>query len=182
MINLPTAITLSRIFLVPILVVVILTRWQLLGVAVFLVAAATDALDGYLARKRGEVTAIGKFLDPIADKLLISAAFISLVEVGAAPAWIVVIVVGRELAVSGLRQIAATQGVVMDASIWGKYKTFSQIVAVVLLILGERHLQEFDFLGRLALWLVLILAVLSAADYFWKFSRGLGLLDRSEGV
>jgi CDP-diacylglycerol--glycerol-3-phosphate 3-phosphatidyltransferase len=183
MINLPTSITIFRIFLVPVLVVLILTKWEpLIGVAVFLVAAFTDYLDGYLARKRGEVTAMGKLLDPIADKLLMSAAFISLVEVGAAPAWIVVIVVGRELAVSGLRQVAATKGVAIGASVWGKFKTGSQVLAVVLLILGEKYLQEFAFFGNVALWVVLALAVLSAWDYFRKFSRGLGLLDRSEGA
>jgi CDP-diacylglycerol--glycerol-3-phosphate 3-phosphatidyltransferase len=180
MINLPTSITIFRIFLVPVLVVLILTKWEpLVGVAVFLVAAFTDYLDGYLARKRGEVTAMGILLDPIADKLLISAAFISLVEVGAAPAWIVVIVVGRELAVSGLRQVGASQGIAIGASVWGKFKTGSQVFAVVLLILGNQYLQEFAFLGEVALWVVLALAVLSGWDYFWKFSRGLGLVNRS---
>ncbi|MBI4161626.1 MAG: CDP-diacylglycerol--glycerol-3-phosphate 3-phosphatidyltransferase [Acidobacteria bacterium] len=177
--NLPTAVTIFRIFLVPVLVVLILTKWEpWIGVGVFLVAAFTDYLDGYLARKRGEVTALGKLLDPIADKLLISAAFISLVEVGAAPAWIVVIIVGRELAVSGLRQVAASQGVMIGASRWGKYKTASQVVAVVLLILGGQYLQGFAYLGEVALWIVVALAILSAGDYFLRFSRGLGLLGR----
>ncbi|MCZ6670805.1 MAG: CDP-diacylglycerol--glycerol-3-phosphate 3-phosphatidyltransferase [Acidobacteria bacterium] len=181
-INLPTSITIFRIFLVPVLVVVILTKWERIGVAIFLLAAFTDYLDGYLARKRGEVTAIGKLLDPIADKLLMSAAFISLVEVEAAPAWIVVIVVGRELAVSGLRQVAACQGVAIPASVWGKFKTASQVIAVVLLILGERHLGRFAILGRAALWIVVFLAILSAWDYFRKFTRSLGLLNGSRAT
>lgn len=179
MINLPTSITILRIFLVPVLVVVILTRWHLVGVFIFLVAAFTDYLDGYLARKRGQVTTIGKLLDPLADKLLMSGAFISLVEVGAAPAWIVVIVIGRELAVSGLRQIASSRGITIAASIWGKYKTGSQVIAVVLLILGERYLQEFAFLGEIALGTVVALAILSAGDYFWKFSGQVGLIGGS---
>jgi CDP-diacylglycerol---glycerol-3-phosphate 3-phosphatidyltransferase len=185
--NLPTWLTVTRIFLVPLLVVVILTKPQFsiagadidnetLGVVVFLLAALTDFLDGYLARKRNEVTTLGKLLDPIADKLLMSAAFISLVEVGVAPAWMVVIVVGREFAVTGLRNVAISQGIAIGASIWGKYKTVSQVVAVVLLIIGRKYLGPYFFLGQFALWAVVILAVLSAADYFLKFSRKLGVL------
>jgi CDP-diacylglycerol--glycerol-3-phosphate 3-phosphatidyltransferase len=185
--NLPTWLTVTRIFLVPLLVVVILTKPQfniagadidneILGVGVFLLAALTDFLDGYLARKRNEVTTLGKLLDPIADKLLMSAAFISLVEVGVAPAWMVVIVVGREFAVTGLRSVAISQGIAIGASVWGKYKTVSQVVAVVLLIIGRKYLGPYFFLGQVALWGVVILAVLSAADYFLKFSRQLGVL------
>lgn len=168
------------------MVVVILTKPQFsiagahidnetLGVVVFLLAALTDFLDGYLARKRNQVTTLGKLLDPIADKLLMSAAFISLVEVGVAPAWMVVIVVGREFAVSGLRSVAATQGITIGASVWGKYKTVSQVVAVVLLIVGRKYLGAYFFLGQVALWAVVILALLSGADYFLKFSRKLGV-------
>ena len=119
--NLPNSLTLLRIFLVPILVVILLTKFEgkeLWGVAVFLVAAFTDFLDGYLARKRGEVTNLGKLLDPIADKLLVSAAFISLVEEGLAPAWMVVIIIGREFAVMGLRSVAANQRITIAASVW----------------------------------------------------------------
>ena len=187
MLNLPNWLTVTRIFLVPLVVVVILTKPQFkmagahidnetLGVVVFLLASLTDFLDGYLARKRNEVTTLGKLLDPIADKLLMSAAFISLVEVGVAPAWMVVIVVGREFAVTGLRNIAISQGIAIGASIWGKYKTISQVVAVVLLIVGRKYLGAYFFLGQVALWLVVILAVLSAADYFLKFSRRLGVV------
>jgi len=185
--NLPNWLTVTRIFLVPLVVVVILTKPQFkiagthvdnetLGVVVFLLASFTDFLDGYLARKRNEVTTLGKLLDPIADKLLMSAAFISLVEVGVAPAWMVVIVVGREFAVTGLRNIAISQGIAIGASIWGKYKTISQVVAVVLLIVGRKYLGAYFFLGQVALWAVVILAVLSAADYFLKFSRRLGVV------
>ena len=144
--NLPNALTLSRIFVVPFLVVVLLTPFaedwfgvqrHILGVALFLAAAFTDYLDGRIARTRGQVSRLGTLLDPIADKLLISAALISLVENRLAPAWAVVIIVGREFAVSGLRSIAATEGVVISASKMGKFKMLSQVVAVSLLIVSS---------------------------------------------
>ncbi len=174
--NLPTRITVSRIFLVPYVMVVILTKKEHVGIFVFLAACLTDFLDGYLARKRNQETTLGKLLDPIADKLLMSAAFISLVEVGVAPAWMVVIVVGREFAVTGLRSIAISQGIAIAASPWGKYKTVSQVVAVVLLLLGPDTLGRAAYLGLVALWVVVLLAILSAADYFIRFSRQLGMM------
>lgn len=144
--NLPNTLTLSRIFVVPLLVVVLLTpfseNWlgvprHILGVSLFLAAAFTDYLDGRLARSRDQVSQLGKLLDPIADKLLISAALISLVENRLAPAWAVVIIIGRELAVTGLRSIAATNGVVISASRVGKFKMLAQVVAVALLIVSS---------------------------------------------
>lgn len=141
--NLPNGLTLLRIFIVPLLVVVLLTpfseNWfgvprHLLGVALFLGAALTDYLDGHIARSRGQVTRLGQLLDPIADKLLISAALISLVENQLAPAWAVVIIIGREFAVTGLRSIAAVDGVVISASKMGKFKMLAQVVTVALLI------------------------------------------------
>lgn len=143
--NLPNALTLSRIFIVPLLVVVLLTpvseNWlgvprYLLGVAIFVAAALTDYFDGKIARRRQQVSKLGKLLDPIADKLLISAALIALVENHLAPAWAVVIIVGREFAVTGLRSIAATEGVVISASKMGKFKMVAQVVTVGLLILS----------------------------------------------
>ena len=141
--NLPNILTLSRIFIVPLLVVVLLTPFSedwfglqrhLLGVSLFLAAALTDYLDGHIARSRDQVTRFGQLFDPIADKLLISAALISLVENRLAPAWAVVIIVGREFAVSGLRSVAAADGVVIAASRWGKFKMLSQVLAVAFLI------------------------------------------------
>lgn len=141
--NLPNALTLLRIFIVPLLVVVLLTpfseNWfgvprHILGVLMFLGAAFTDYLDGHFARSRNQVTRLGQLLDPIADKLLISAALISLVENQLAPAWAVVIIIGREFAVTGLRSIAATDGVVISASRMGKFKMLAQVVTVALLI------------------------------------------------
>ena len=203
--NLPIALTLFRIFLVPLLVVVLLvppaawvrlqvqdtaslhwlvdlTAWlsvwrETVGVLIFLTAAATDWLDGYLARRRGEVTTLGKLLDPIADKLLTSSAFIALVELGLAPAWMVVVIVGREFAVSGMRNIAATRGVVMAASKWGKIKMVAQIVAITLLILSnslERWVQ-YGNLGKGALWIVMLLAIYSMIEYFRSFVKTVDL-------
>ncbi len=185
MINLPTWITIVRIFLTPVLVVVLMTRstvlepilsWQMIGALVFLLAAFTDYLDGWLARRRDEVTTLGILLDPVADKLLTSAAFISLVQIGVVPAWMVWIIVGREFAIDGLRMIASSQGVIIAASVWGKYKTGSQVVAIVLLILGNEKLGRWSLAGDVAVWVVVALAVLSAADYFMKFSRRLGVV------
>jgi len=145
-VNLPNTLTISRIFVVPLLVVVLLTpfseNWlgvprHIFGVAIFLAAAFTDYLDGHLARSRHQVSRLGKLLDPIADKLLISAALISLVENRLAPAWAVVIIVGREFAVSGLRSIAAADGVVISASRLGKFKMLAQVTAVALLIVSS---------------------------------------------
>jgi len=178
MINLPTWITIIRIFLTPVLVVVLMTRvtyletfglsWQMIGVFVFLLASFTDYLDGWLARRRDQVTTLGILLDPIADKLLTSAAFISLVQIGVARAWMVWIIIGREFAVDGLRMIASSQGITIGASIWGKYKTVSQVVA-------------WDLAGDIAIWVVVVVATLSAADYFYKFSRRLGVIGAQAG-
>jgi CDP-diacylglycerol---glycerol-3-phosphate 3-phosphatidyltransferase len=157
-VNLPNALTLSRIFIVPLLVVVLLTpvseNWlgvpqYILGVTIFVAAALTDYFDGKIARRRHQVSKLGKLLDPIADKLLISAALISLVENHLAPAWAVVIIVGREFAVTGLRSIAATEGVIISASRMGKFKMVAQVVTVGLLILsispagGSPHVSNF---------------------------------------
>jgi CDP-diacylglycerol--glycerol-3-phosphate 3-phosphatidyltransferase len=142
-VNLPNSLTLLRIFIVPLLVVVLLTPlaedWlgvprHVLGVVMFLGAALTDYFDGQIARSRGQVTRLGQLLDPIADKLLISAALISLVENQLAPAWAVVIIIGREFAVTGLRSVAAVEGVVISASKMGKFKMLAQVVTVALLI------------------------------------------------
>ena len=173
--NLPNALTLFRIFLVPFLVVVLLTKFtgrEYAGLAIFLVAALTDFFDGYIARKRNQMTRLGALLDPIADKLLMSAAFISLVEMDPThvPAWMVVIIIGREFAVSGLRSIAAQQGVTISASPLGKGKLISQVIAISLLILGH-ELGEFRLSGKIALWVVMIFALVSAVDYFVKFAR-----------
>lgn len=155
------------------LVVVLLTRSAeglRLGVAVFGLAVATDYLDGYFARRRNQVTKLGILLDPLADKLLTTAAFISLVELGSAPGWMVMIILGREFAVTGLRNIAAGRGIIIAASSWGKGKMVVQVVAVFLLLLSR----DFAFLatpGRITLWLAVAAALASGLDYFQKFWR-----------
>ncbi len=198
--NLPNTLTLFRIFMVPLLVVVLLTppwalarvqdtfglvgfvvwlkQWrEVLAVAIFLIAAATDWLDGYLARKHDQITDLGTLLDPIADKLLTVSAFIALVELDVAPAWMIVVIVGREFAVSGMRSIAAARGVVIAASNWGKVKTGSQVVAITLLILDHSFERWFQLgnLGVIALWGVLLLSLFSMAHYFVSFSKQVDL-------
>jgi len=173
--NLPNSLTLLRIFLVPFLVVVLLTKFsgsEFVGLGIFLFAAITDFFDGYFARRFNKMTRLGALLDPIADKLLMTAAFISLVELDPkhVPAWMIVIIIGREFAVSGLRSIASQQGVTIAASQLGKTKTISQVVAISLLIVGYQ-LGEFRFIGKLALWVVMLFALVSGVDYFVKFSR-----------
>ncbi len=171
--NLPISLTLLRIFFVPLLVVLLFTKGQnmdLWAVGVFLAAATTDLLDGYIARKRSQVTTLGILLDPIADKLLICAAFISLVELQLVPAWMVVIIVGREFAVSGLRGIASAEGFAIEASELGKTKMVSQVVAITVIVLQRRY-ATMKPLGEVLLWVVVAFALASAAQYFrlfWK--------------
>jgi CDP-diacylglycerol--glycerol-3-phosphate 3-phosphatidyltransferase len=182
--NLPNAVTVARIFLVPLLVVVLLTKFEgrvilgvrkeLVGAAIFGLASLTDWLDGYLARQRKQVTALGQIIDPLADKLLILAAFLALVQMGLAPAWMVAIVIGRELAVTALRNFAYTRGVAMPASPLGKIKMVAQVTAILALILGDVYLPGLLVIGRVALWIVVATALISGADYFRRFS---GLLS-----
>lgn len=169
--NLPNALTLLRIFLVPLLVVVLLTRIEghvWFGAAIFLLAVLTDYLDGFFARRRNEVTKLGIVLDPLADKLLTAAAFLSLVEMGLVPAWAVMIVIARELAVTGLRNVAAGRGVLIRASSLGKAKMVSQVVAILLLLFSQR-MPWLRTPGLVALAIVLVLAIYSGADYFRRF-------------
>jgi CDP-diacylglycerol--glycerol-3-phosphate 3-phosphatidyltransferase len=178
-VNLPTYITLGRICLAPLVVVFLIsTDWfhSLVAAMIFGAAAGTDWLDGMLARRRRQVTTLGKLLDPVADKLLVAAALISLVQVGRVEAWIVVVIIGREFAVTGLRGVSAGQGVVISASDLGKYKTASQYLAVTLLIL-EKNVpagleSEFVYVSRGMLWAALTLTVVSGIDYFVRFYRG----------
>jgi CDP-diacylglycerol--glycerol-3-phosphate 3-phosphatidyltransferase len=147
-------------------------RKELIGAAIFGLASITDWLDGYLARRRKQVTALGQMIDPIADKLLTSAAFVSLIQMGLAPAWMVAVIIGRELAVTTLRSIAYARGVVIPASPLGKVKMVAQVVAILALILGEEErLQPLGTLGSVALWVVVATALISAADYYRRFSR-----------
>lgn len=180
-INLPNLLTLLRIFFVPLLVAALLAidfgvNWsalvpiprELFALGVFLAAAGTDLLDGYLARRWGQVTTVGTLLDPIADKLLVSAALISLVEVERVDAWVVILIIGREFAVSGLRSIAAASGYTIEASELGKTKMTAQVVAIALVIAGIGW-PELVWFGQVGMWLVVVFGLVSAADYFLKF-------------
>ncbi|MCW5983407.1 MAG: CDP-diacylglycerol--glycerol-3-phosphate 3-phosphatidyltransferase [Bryobacteraceae bacterium] len=180
--NLPNLLTVLRIFFVPLLVAVLvqeslrvriaglLITNEFLALAIFLAAACTDLLDGYLARRWGQITTLGTLLDPIADKLLISAALISCVQVHLLPAWMTIIIVGREFAVTGLRSIAAAEGFTIKASELGKTKMVAQVAAVSLLLLSV-HWPALRPVANWWLWGVVVFALVSAGDYFLKFWR-----------
>jgi CDP-diacylglycerol--glycerol-3-phosphate 3-phosphatidyltransferase len=179
--NLPNTLTVARIVLVPLLVVVLLTKLrapvlfgvprEILAAAIFGLASITDWLDGYLARRRQQVTSIGQWMDPLADKLLITAALISLVQTDAVPAWMAAVIIGRELMVTGLRSLAQSRGMAMPASDLGKWKMAAQVTTILLLILGEGHLSFLFPLGQIGLWIVMALALWSAVDYYRRFNR-----------
>lgn len=171
--NIPNILTLSRIFLIPLLVIFLSVRipyGDYLAGLVFIVAAVTDSLDGYLARKWKQITKLGIILDPLADKLLITAALISLVELGRIPGWIAIIILGREFAVSGLRIVKAEEGVLVPASVLGKIKTISQVIAVFLIIVQESYRNIINLpVGQWVLYAALIITVLSGVEYFYRF-------------
>lgn len=180
--NLPNKLTLGRIFLVPFIIVFLVVGEKVpnytAGV-IFLAAVLTDWLDGRIARTTKQVTTLGKLLDPIADKLLISTALIALVQIGRAPAWMVVLVVGRELAITGLRTVAASQSIIIHASDFGKYKMLAEVAAVTFLILDWPPQWDFmgtQSLGFLCLWAAIALSIASGIDYFLKFWK---LIDLS---
>jgi CDP-diacylglycerol--glycerol-3-phosphate 3-phosphatidyltransferase len=168
--NLPNTLTLLRIFLVPLLVVVLLTKFpnkEFWGLAIFLLAALTDLVDGIIARRTNRITVAGALLDPLADKILMSAAFISLVEMGLAPSWMVTCIVAREFAVTALRLIAIERKISIAANFFGKAKTVSQVVAVSFLIVAKK-LGHWSVLADLALWVALGLTIFSMLIYFWQ--------------
>lgn len=173
--NLPNSLTILRIFFVPLMVVVLLTKqpnwpvhFEAWGVLILLLAAATDLADGYFARKRREVTTLGILLDPIADKLLIAATFIPLVQMGLMPAWMAVVIIGREFIVQGLREIASVEGLIIPAGVLGKTKMFLQVIAGCAVIMTANH-PALRLLGVILLWLVVITALASAFHYFVAF-------------
>lgn len=171
MLNTPNRLSILRILLVPLLVAVLLTKgenWEYIGLAVFLLASFTDFLDGFIARRRKQVTRLGKLLDPAADKLLTSAAFISLVELGLAPAWMVVVIVAREFSVSTLRSVAAAEGLVLGAIVSAKLKTVLQVISIALLIIYNQ-LGSFEHLAPVSLWLAMLVSLYSGVEYFVRF-------------
>jgi CDP-diacylglycerol--glycerol-3-phosphate 3-phosphatidyltransferase len=190
-VNLPNSITLIRICSIPLLIWILSSNRfssehgakELLASAIFIAASMTDGIDGYLARKRGQITTMGILLDPMADKLLIAAAFVTLVQFNPSlvPAWIAVLIIGREFLVSGLRSIAASGGFTIEASELGKFKMVVQIVSVVATILALRwdvwrfnlrlfsFVLDVDLVAKIAIWFMVAVSVISAVDYFWGF-------------
>jgi CDP-diacylglycerol--glycerol-3-phosphate 3-phosphatidyltransferase len=175
--NLAIGLTGVRIVLVPLIVVFLISSSRvhvLIAALIFIIASLTDWLDGLIARRRNQVTTLGKLLDPVADKLLVAAALISLVQIDMVAAWIAMVIVGREFAVTGLRGIAVTVGIVISASPLGKYKTVSQYVAITLLILEKGVPPEyvpFRWVSHGILWIAMALTVVSGIDYFYRFFR-----------
>jgi len=173
--NLPIALTLFRIVLVPLIIVFVISSdrlWVLIAAVIFVAASLTDWLDGSMARRRNQVTQFGTLLDPVADKLLVAAALVALVQVEMIGAWVAMVIIGRELAVTGLRGVALSMGVVVPASKLGKLKTVSQYVAITILILERGVPPEyvpFHLISVGALWGALALTVVSGADYFYRF-------------
>jgi CDP-diacylglycerol--glycerol-3-phosphate 3-phosphatidyltransferase len=180
-INLPNVLTLVRILLIPVFIMLLIdpTPDRALAAAiVFVVAAVTDLLDGYVARKTGQITKLGRLLDPIADKLLVLSALILLVQVDRVSALIAILIIAREVAVTGIRAIAATEGLIMSAEVTGKYKMALQVIAIVLLVLEGTALEAIGNLhlaGIVTLYLSLILGYVSGAQNVWRFWRQVGV-------
>ncbi|MCM8710641.1 CDP-diacylglycerol--glycerol-3-phosphate 3-phosphatidyltransferase [Clostridium sp. SYSU_GA19001] len=171
--NLANKLTVIRIFLVPIFLIFIAVKeipyGTIIATAVFIIAALTDKLDGYIARSRNQITRFGKFMDPLADKLLVTAALVSLVDFQIIPTWIAMIIIAREFAVTGLRSIAASEGVVIAASWWGKIKTFVQIVAIIFALLNLNYTTIFFTMStKLVMYIAAFVTILSGIDYFIK--------------
>ena len=175
--NLPNTLTTIRmILIVPFVMIRQITpdgNGRFAALAIFIIASMTDFLDGYIARKNHLVTNFGKFMDPLADKLLVSAAMICLVSMDRLPAWMVIIIISREFAISGFRLIAADNGIVIAASWWGKFKTVSQMIMIILLIANLGGI--FTILEQIFMWVALILTVVSLADYIWKNKKVLNM-------
>ena len=173
--NLPIALTLFRIVVVPLIIVFVISSDRvrvLIAAVIFVAASLTDWLDGRLARRRNQVTRFGTLLDPVADKLLVAAALVALVQVDMIGAWVAMVIIGRELAVTGLRGVALSMGVVVPASSFGKLKTVAQYIAVTILILERgvpREYVPFHLISVGVLWVAVGLTVVSGADYFYRF-------------
>ncbi len=179
--NLPNKLTLGRIFLIPVFMFFLLvkiTYGKYLAAFIFILAASTDGLDGYIARKRKQITNFGKIMDPLADKLLVTAALISLVQLGEISAWPAFIILGREFAITGLRSVAAAEGVVVAASPLGKIKTVTQIVAIALILLEGFYIEYIPFpVGNYFLYVALFFTLWSGLDYVKKINSKIKIDD-----
>ena len=169
--NLPNKITIFRVCMIPVFLVFMLVQGipygNFIATAIFAIACASDALDGHIARKHNLVTNFGKFMDPIADKLLVCSALICFAELSYMPAWMVIIIIAREFIISGFRLIAAENGVVIAASVWGKFKTIAQMITCILLIV-QLPFGWVDVAEQIFIWLSLVLTVVSLCEYVWK--------------
>ena len=169
--NLPNKLTILRVIMIPFFVAALMVdggtnqTMRYVAAAIFIIASLTDMLDGKIPRKYNLVTNFGKFMDPLADKLLVCSALICMIELGQLPAWMVIIIISREFIISGFRLVAADKGVVIAASYWGKFKTVFQMVGVVLLIL---NIEALSVITSLVIWIALILTVVSLVDYIVK--------------
>ena len=169
--NLPNKLTVLRVIMIPFFVIALMMEggvnqtYRMIATAIFVIASLTDFLDGNIARKYNLVTNFGKFMDPLADKLLVCSALICLIELGQLPAWMVLIIISREFIISGFRLVASDNGVVIAASYWGKWKTVFQMISVILLIL---NIEALSMVTTLALWIALALTVISLIDYIKK--------------
>jgi CDP-diacylglycerol--glycerol-3-phosphate 3-phosphatidyltransferase len=174
-VNLPIGLTITRIVAVPLLILFLISSSRVhafIAAVIFMVAAATDWLDGVVARRRNQVTTLGTLLDPIADKLLVAAALVSLLTIDKIPAWVVVVIIGRELAVTGLRAVSAGHGVIVPASRLAKWKTAGQYVAITMLIFEKGFVSPgFHAAAVGVLWVAVALTIVSAVDYFYRFFR-----------
>lgn len=179
--NLANKITLIRVLLVPVFVIVLFSNMEYsnyIAALIFAIASLTDALDGYIARSRNLVTNFGKFVDPLADKVLVSAAFISLVEIGSVPAWVVILIITREFTITGFRILAASDGVTIAASSLGKIKTITQLVAIISLLINNYPFNLINFpFDRIMLYVSLFFTILSGIDYLYKNRTALKLDD-----
>jgi len=169
--NLPNKLTIGRIFAIPVFIVVFLMGHNVIATVIFILAAFTDMLDGKIARKYNLVTNFGKLMDPLADKLLVMAAFLCLVEVGYIPGWVVIVILGREFIITGMRQVAAAQGIVIAAGMTGKIKTVTQMIAIPLLLLENWPCSMFAPnvpLDMIFLYLALLMTIISGVEYIVK--------------
>lgn len=172
--NVPLSITWFRVGCIPVLIILLLSRFnghEFFALAVFAIAGLSDIADGVLARRKNQSSVMGALLDPIADKLLIASALICLVELGEVASWMAIVIVGREIAVTGFRSIASSRGIHISSSRFGKIKMWCESITIGLLILGREHLGSYDILARIGLWLVLVIVIFSAAEYFMRYGR-----------
>lgn len=178
--NTPNKLTIARMILVPFLVVFLLTGWggeanRWICLAIFVAASVTDWFDGHLARKYNLITNFGKFMDPLADKLLVCSAMICMIELDKLPAWVVIIIIGREFIISGFRLIAAENGIVIAANYWGKFKTVSQMIMIILLMLNFGGI--FTVLIQIFIWLSVALTIISLLTYIMQNRKVLSMQE-----